>query len=384
MSFFSQKKKTASQLRALSENEIQKKLYGNLRPELLDRPRSGRPAVSSQQSSLSFSNPQPVTVAKETSETAAVLPSRDLFDTPASEASGAVLQPDSSIAAKKEKVSEKARMDRLAQLAEIEKPSKKTPLRDDPWKKKSALPALDLNGAGRTAADLGAKTAGALGAAGKGALGAFVVAIAFILRLLRSFDLRKPVVRRVIYWTAGAAALFSIFMGIHLLNVRREEAMKAPPKMVSKAAKKETPVKKTPAAEVKKAAPSTAVRQSDEALTPATPETPASAEKPAVQPKAQTPAADSSAAAPAAGTGRYVIQVATFAGPNDAERVQKSLKAAQLPVFVKALTRPSGRVYYSVFMGRYATFDDAQDGFEIFRKNEAGKAFEDAFIRTID
>jgi len=381
MSFFSQKKKSTSQLRPLSENEIQKKLYGNLRPELLDRPRSGH-IPEPQQQSLSFS--QPSVLLKETKEApeqpVSSVPVRDLFEQPSRDVLGGVQPHEIPQINKKEKSSEKSRLDRLAQLAEIEKPAKKMPFREDPWKKKGMFPSFDFSGAGKLAQGVGGKTAGVLGTAGKSVLGIFVVAVAFFLRVLQSFDLRKPAVRRVIYWIAGAAALFSIFMGIHLLNVRREEAMKAPPKAVSKTAAKEAAAKKAAASEAKKAA--TVPVKASEALTPASAEVSSAAAK---KEEASAEVKETAAAASTAGAaGRYVIQIATFAGPNDAERVQKTLKAAELPVFVKALTRPSGRVYYSVFMGRYATFDDAQEGFDLFRKNESGKGFQDAFIRTID
>lgn len=383
MSFFSQKKKTTSQLRPLSENEIQKKLYGNLRPELLDRPRSGHAAEPPQQQPLSFSQPAVlIKESKEVSEQLAASPARDLFESPSRDVLGGVQPHEIPQINKKEKSSEKNRFDRLAQLAEIEKPAKK-PFREDPWKKKGMFPSFNFSGAGKFAQGVGGKTAGALGSAGKGALGVFVVAVAFFLRLLQSFDLRKPAVRRVIYWVAGAAALFSIFMGIHLLNVRREEAMKAPPKAESRAVKKEAAAQKAAAAETKKAA--TVPAKASEALRPASTQTSSTAAAKNEQAQAAVPVKETEAAVSTAGAaGRYVIQIATFAGPNDAERVQKTLKAAELPVFVKALTRPSGRVYYSVFMGRYASFDDAQEGFDLFRKNESAKGFQDAFIRTID
>lgn len=381
MSFFSQKKKITSQLRPLSENEIQKKLYGNLRPELLDRPRGGHASEPQQQQSLSFS--QPAVMLKETPEQPSPAVARDLFESSASrDVLGGVQPHEIPQINKKEKVTEKNRMERLAQLAEIEKPGKKTPFREDPWKKKNAVLSFDFANAGKFAHGFWGKVGGSLSSAGKSVLGIFVVLVAFGLRLLQSFDLRKPAVRRVIYWVAGAAALFSVFMGIHLLNVRREEAMKAPPK-ISKTVKKEAAAKKASSAEVKKAA-AVPVKASPEVLSPASSE---SSSSPAKKEEAQ--AKEAAAAASPSGTtagasGRYVIQIATFAGPNDAERVQKTLKAAELPVFVKALTRPSGRVYYSVFMGRYASFDEAQDGYDLFRKNESGKGFQDAFIRTID
>lgn len=378
MSLFEQKKKTASSLKALSENEIQKKLYGNLRPELLDRPRGAKPQVTPQPT-LGF-NPAASASPRPRPEVSTVRPTEDLFDTSPREESS---QPQQApVTPKKELFTEKSRMDRLAQLAEIEGPGLTNVSREAPWKKKPASAAsLNVSGSIRKASEFGGKAGGYFAAGGKNLVQVLFAGAALLIGAVQAFDLRKPVVRRVIYWTAGAAALFSIFMGIHLLNVRREEAMKAPQKPAVKKALPES------SSAAQTTVPAKVIKPEGETLSAATPETkaaPAQASASETKTEKKPEPASSSASAPAAGKGRYVIQIATFAGPNDAERVQKTLKGAELPVFLKALTRPSGRVYYSVFMGRYATFDEAQAGFEFFRKNEAGKSFQDAFIRTID
>ncbi len=383
MSFFSQKKKSNSQLRSLSETEIQKKLYGTLRPELLERSRS-KPVHQPQQQSLSFLN-QGATAVKPVQE----IPqksSRDLFDNPEAvrQEKSFVETPETQNFPKVEKNAEKSRLERLAELAEIEKPVKKTPFREDPWKKKSFFPAVNFDGFQKAASGVGVESGKMLAVFFKNLLGIFVVAFAFLLRLGQSLDLRKPAVRRAVYWLAGAAALFSIFMGIHLLNVRREEAMKSPAKItaVKKTPKKVQAEKKSEAALKKQGV--IPVKASSDVLSPAAAD--AAEKKDVSGPSSETPAPakESETSESQSRTGRYVIQVATFASSADAERVQKTLKQAALPAFVKSLTRPSGRVYYSVFMGRYTNFDEAQTGFEAFRKSDAAKTFQDAFIRTIE
>jgi len=81
---------------------------------------------------------------------------------------------------------------------------------------------------------------------------------------------------------------------------------------------------------------------------------------------------------------RYVIQVATYSNSADADRIVESLKGEGAAAFSKSLTRPSGKVYYSVFIGRYSNFEQAQQNLESFRKKDASKSFQDAFIRTLD
>ena len=59
------------------------------------------------------------------------------------------------------------------------------------------------------------------------------------------------------------------------------------------------------------------------------------------------------------------------------------LENAGIPVFVKSLSRPSGKVYYSLFLGRFKSYSEAQRQFESFKKLEASRPFKDAFIRTL-
>jgi cell division protein FtsN len=191
-------------------------------------------------------------------------------------------------------------------------------------------------------------------------------------------------VRAILFWGAGLALLFFLFTSVHLLNIRREAAMKAPRTSPAAAPAAAEPaeadaVEEPAPAPVKKVKPDSEVLSapagSEEALPPAAAE---ERRKPAAAEPREAPA--SRAAAPT----RYVIQVATYANASDAEKVVGNLRGAGLAAFVKELRRPSGRVYYSVLIGGFAAFQEAQAFFERFREREIAKPFPDAFIRNAD
>ena len=89
------------------------------------------------------------------------------------------------------------------------------------------------------------------------------------------------------------------------------------------------------------------------------------------------------AAIASADQGAYAIQVATFASKNDADSLAKKLKGSGLKAFVRSLTRPGGRVYQCVFLGRFATYGEAESMLAEFKKQESAKPFQDAFVRTL-
>ena len=182
-------------------------------------------------------------------------------------------------------------------------------------------------------------------------------------RLLLSLDFRKPAVRRTAYAAGGIAFLAGLFAGIHLLNAQREIAMKAP----------RPPAAASPAPNSAEAVSGTKDRRESTA-----------GEKPSMP-------SGSSLSPAAAIDGEisvkqpYVIQVATFAQEEDAGRLAERLgRAGAGPrVFVKALSRAGGRIYYCVFIGRFADYPDAESRLAKFKRMEAARPFQDAFIRSL-
>jgi cell division septation protein DedD len=78
-----------------------------------------------------------------------------------------------------------------------------------------------------------------------------------------------------------------------------------------------------------------------------------------------------------------VIQVVTYPSREDAEQIVLALKKEGLSAFVKENTRPSGRVYYVVYMGGFRTEAAAQAQLVKFRAKEVARPFQDAFVRSI-
>lgn len=177
-------------------------------------------------------------------------------------------------------------------------------------------------------------------------------------------------VKKIAGWTLGIVLLFVIFMGIRYLNEKREKAMQTRPavKVAEPAPVKVQPIKETEAP----LAP----------VEPVKPEVPAvEAEKP-VEPvrSAAPPAAE---AKQRESSGRFVIQVATYVTEQDALRVAERLLTEKMPAFVQGLSRSGGSVYYSVFLGRFPSYQDAQTEFSRFKKSSSSEPFQDAFIRTL-
>ncbi len=201
---------------------------------------------------------------------------------------------------------------------------------------------------------------------------------AVIFRATQWLSSGKTQSRRFLYWAGCILFLFSLLGGIHYLNTKREEAMSRPkPKKMQTTAQQtaqraisapaQAPVEVEPKLE--------SVAGVTVAIYPT-----AQPAKPASQPAAVAP---KEAQAPAISEGRFVIQVATFASEGDAQRLVDQFKNSKFPAFAKDLRNSSGKVYHSVFIGRFQEFRDAQKSLEEFRKQTLGQPFEDAFIRTL-
>lgn len=161
---------------------------------------------------------------------------------------------------------------------------------------------------------------------------------------------RRESVKKVSLWGLAILGVFALFIGVHMLNVRREEAMQKPP--VQRV--QEAPA---PAAPVVAEEPSSPLAEP----TPAIP-----AEAPAVESE-----------------GKYVVQIATYFSETDATKVAGELKAGNWPSFIRNVPRSDGKVFYSVYLGRFQDYQQAQDVLNKFRKTAVAGPFQDAFIRKL-
>lgn len=165
-------------------------------------------------------------------------------------------------------------------------------------------------------------------------------------------------------WGIGIVAVLFLFAGIHTLNAYRAAAMKAPRPPAPAVARvkpvpRETSLKK-PEVETPTAKP---VLQELETVPP--PVKPLKKETP---PPPQKP---------------YVIQVCTYVNETDAQRLADQLNQAHIPSFHQSLRRTNGKTFYSVFVGRFGTFSEAQAKLKEFREKPVAKDFPDSFVRAL-
>lgn len=151
-------------------------------------------------------------------------------------------------------------------------------------------------------------------------------------------------------WGLSLLGVALLFLGIHVLNQYRAQAMKAPRSVAIRAV-----------------SPPRAPRVSP-LEAPTKEEIPPPEKKPAPLPPSPKP---------------YVIQVCTYANQTDAEGLAAKMKAAELPAFVEPMGRAGGKTFYPVFLGRFETFQEAQARLKEFRGKPVSRDFQDSFIRTL-
>ena len=191
------------------------------------------------------------------------------------------------------------------------------------------------------------------------------MALAGLLRFALSIDLRKPQMRRALLWMTGTFTVVAIFAGIHLLNLNREAAMKAP--------RKNLPLEM-------ETLPAAAIPAAHETHTPLVP-APVTKKIPAAVVSAPQPVPPPVVIAKET---PYAIQIATFVGTNDAERLSENLKKEGLKSFVKPLRRSGEKTYYCVFIGGFSDYSEAEKNLAEFKKKPVAKPFQDSFIRTLN
>lgn len=356
--FGSDKKKSGEQLRTLSEKEIQDKLYGPFR--------SSATVVKDDYAV----NLHPAPSKSSASVIAPSVESRDLFKSslPKPEAvspSPILSRPDSS-----EKKRENTSPARFSPDNAADSKAFSSRARVEPRVKSEVR-----HGGPSPLANIGKAIGHVLRIIGNGLFSALRAVIHVIAKAFSAVDFRSARVRTMAYWTVGLCVLGGLFFSIHNLNAKREVAMKAPRKKVEVPAffgfkkKAGKPVEAPSTSSVDMASPLTPVAPVADGGTVAS----TTSNAPLSEPKSK-----------AVGRGSHVIQVATFATEEDARRLAAKIKESGMTSFVKPLTRSSGKVYYCVFIGRFASSQEAETQLEQFKKKEASRSFQDAFVRTLD
>lgn len=158
--------------------------------------------------------------------------------------------------------------------------------------------------------------------------------------------------------------VLSVFLGIHFLNLNREQAMKR-----SRQSNASIPV-----AAIEKI-PGTAASTVNIAEDNATPLSPVSIDK-NLPPSSQGIGVKEP-------EGRFVIQVCTYANESDAKRLLTRIQGEKYPTFIKRMNRSGGKRYYLVFIGGYRDVGEAKRTLADFQKRDIARPFKDAFVRTL-
>lgn len=336
MGLFGEKKKSGQVFHALSEKEIQDKLYGSFRsrnvtnPEISLGPRN--PSDRKSSSSIMIQEPQ---------KTSSSPSSPDLFtetSKPVNQAPSQSSVPDDKSKNYFEWIEkEESSVLRHSRPETFQTPSQ-AGLRKAPVASKIS-----------SGVKIGQVTSQSLSLLGK-LIQAIVSGLRAIIYAIQSLDWRNPGVKKTATVIISGAVLASLMFGIHHLNSSREQAMKS----------------HRPAPPVVEAPPMTIVEEPPQAVVP---------EKPVLSaPSARETEEDLP----------YVIQAATYASSKDAEDLMSRFQQEGLNAFVKPLKRSGGKTYYCVFLGRFKDYRDAEAKLSEFKKKTSAQPFQDAFVRTLD
>lgn len=361
MGLFNSKNRSGEQLRTLSEKEIQDKLYGTLRnsSSAVRDDFAFRSSELTQKTAVSVSKPEAVREVASPASSATIASPKptqpSIFPNPAH-----TVEKTSTNAGKPFEV---------VNGSNRYQPDKDKSKSSHSFKKefttKPAGPSV-LSQLSKAAAVV----ANAIFAGLRTLVGALIGVFLFI-------DFRKAKVRGLLAVSAGILLLGALFYGIHSLNIKRETAMKAPRKKVVAPV---APVQTVSSQEedVESSEVSSTLSQVDEESS--TRDEYSTAERQSiVEPVAKKPIAASKSS-----KGSQVIQVATFATEEDAQKLVEKIEVGGLSAFVKGLTRSTGKVYYCVFIGRFQTSSEAEKALEKFRRKDISKSFQDAFVRSLD
>jgi hypothetical protein len=189
----------------------------------------------------------------------------------------------------------------------------------------------------------------------------------------RVVDFRREGVRTGLAWGSGLVMLVLLLAAIQGLNSKREIAMKtsvpkAPKKIAAKAVLKKAAVPVAADSQEQEIGVNVADRN----------------EVPLTRAQEDTKVVIKKAASAEVSRGRFVIQVATYVIRDDANRLLQDLQKIEPKSFVKGLSRSSGKTYFSVFLGRFESFQEGQQALAKFKKTDLSRSFKDAFIRTLE
>lgn len=383
MGLFGKKKKNSDDVRVFSEGDIQKKLYGHLDSENVREVKT-RPKIEPP-----FQNPN--RSPNPSMNHSQSIASQDLFDAAATEKnyrenstdqqsetngswSSSQVPSESQAETEHERISNW--VDEEQETLSNTVSTTKTPVYSNytPQKPKVKQPhEIKKKGPG-----IGSVFSKALKVVVQVLANFAQLFVGGLLGFLFLFDLRKKQVRRVFYFLVVVAAIFSLFFGIHKLNVQREAAM-------SRNASTEnlvggSSIEKEDSAKARREAAALAEKKEREKRE--------EARKLAEAEKKEATSSNSSASEGALNDliaqKPYVIQVATYATTEDAERMAKKFREGNITAFVKPLSRPSGKMYYCVFLGRYADYREADGALKDFKQNDLAAPFQDAFVRKLN
>lgn len=231
-------------------------------------------------------------------------------------------------------------------------------------------------------------------------------ALVYAVRLPQAFFYwvyhNRKAAKKVALWGIGLAIVIFLFLSVHYLNVNREEAMtgksrysqSARETLITEATDKNV-VPKTPSLPVEASdSSSNETKYSERNISSSAVTTEEGNSRSTATDEDASSTADTSADSPGEtddastqttvqNNGEYVVQVATYAFETDADRMAKQMVENGWPAFVQGLSRAGGRIYYSVFLGRFESYSSSQKTFEKFKKADIAKPFSDAFIRKL-
>ncbi len=342
MGLFSRKKKNESSFSTLSEAEIQQRLYGEFKrgEEDLESREPARPARESFKSSL------PSQTRLETTP--------DLFHSPSSVAP--IKSHESFIVNPPE--------EKKAELPKYVSPSD--------------FPKKEIHAYGASPASYERpkylrqdekKTGESLGQVFRG----------FLFGIGKIFATDNVLARRSFYWIGSIGMILLLFWGVNALNMKRETALRSKYPVA-----RETSRTEPATSEEQNAVTRTADSEKISAVIPAVASTatrPMASDSIRTTPK-QTGLPATTGRGPSGGS--YVIQVATYALLEDANKVAENLKREKFNVLVKENQQTrTGRPFYVVFLGGYRTEAEAKEQLVRFRSKEISRPFQDAFVKNL-
>jgi len=173
-------------------------------------------------------------------------------------------------------------------------------------------------------------------------------------------------------WGMGAAIVVAIFVAVHLLNAYRTTAMETA---------RQRPVRVTPRAVPRALSSAPAPAAFEDPVPPTIDETPLKA--PSLTSPEVAPVIERKEPEPPLPARLFTLQIATYARAEDAQALLAKLERQGLKAFSRPSPRSNGKVFHPVYVGRLATFQEAQAKLKEFKARPLSKEFPDCFIRSL-